>query len=181
MTGPAVLPDPLRQAALTLHALADGDRGWILEALAPGQRRRLQPLLSELQALGIPRDPGLVPRQPSAPAGTASRCLWPQALEAEEITALERVLAAEPVAMTRMLLSIEDWPWAPALLQGLDPARRAAVQDSGPAVAFGVRLRTTMLQALQARAAAQPAPQPTQAQGAWQRLRGRITAFGSRA
>jgi hypothetical protein len=181
MTESSVPPDPLRQAALTLHALPDGDRRWILEALGPGRRHRLEPLLLELQTLGIPRDPGLVPREPSAPAGTTSRRPWPQALEAEEITALENALAVEPVAVTRMLLSIEDWSWAPRLLQGLDPARREAVQEGGPAAAPGARLRTAILQALQARAVAQPAPRQTRAEGTWQRLCARITAFGSGA
>ena len=47
----------MRRAALALHALGASDRRWLLERLDAGQRERLQPLLAELDALGVRFDP----------------------------------------------------------------------------------------------------------------------------
>ena len=49
-----------RRAALTLHALEQSDRAWLLGQLGPGQRELLAPLLADLESLGIPRDRALI-------------------------------------------------------------------------------------------------------------------------
>lgn len=49
-----------RAAALTLHALPETDRVWVLERLDRPQRRLMDGLLEELATLRIPADPALV-------------------------------------------------------------------------------------------------------------------------
>jgi hypothetical protein len=60
VSGSSVLNDDTRRAALTVHALTDADRAWILDHVSDDQRLNLQTLLEELTALGIPRDPELI-------------------------------------------------------------------------------------------------------------------------
>lgn len=49
-----------RRAALALHALARRDQRWVLDRLAPAQRRLVSGLLGELRALRIPADAALL-------------------------------------------------------------------------------------------------------------------------
>ena len=57
--GDPVTEDP-RRAALALHALARRDQRWVLDRLAPAQRRLVSGLLGELRALRIPADAALL-------------------------------------------------------------------------------------------------------------------------
>ena len=49
-----------RRAALAIHALAGRDQRWVLNRLAPAQRRLVSGLLGELRALRIPADVALL-------------------------------------------------------------------------------------------------------------------------
>lgn len=178
MTGAIAQAEPLRRAALTLHALSDGDREWMLDSLAPRERQSLEPLLADLRALGIPRDPSLVP---SGPADESHRRSWPEALDARELAALERVLAAEPVAVTRVLLAMQPWPWATQLLGNMDASRREAVQCPDRRRPTTARLQAAILQALQGCAAAEVAIPAARPEGPWQRVRARLAAWRGRA
>src|SRR4051794_22596597 len=64
------MSDGDRRAALEMHALGKHDREWILGRLEGPERARIEPLLSELDALGIrfDGDPADLPDQPAAPA-----------------------------------------------------------------------------------------------------------------
>ena len=57
-----------RRAALAIHALARQDQRWVMDRLAPAQRRLVSGLLGELRALRIPADAALLPslRAPAA-------------------------------------------------------------------------------------------------------------------
>ncbi|HET7864520.1 MAG TPA: hypothetical protein VFL86_08950, partial [Burkholderiaceae bacterium] len=68
--GPEVAEDP-RRAALALHALARRDQRWVLDRLAPAQRRLVTGLLGELRALRIPADASLLKSLRAAPAASA--------------------------------------------------------------------------------------------------------------
>jgi hypothetical protein len=173
----------LRRAALELHALGESDRNWVLAALPVGERGTLETLLAELRALGIPSDAGL-PASPAvapAPAATLPPAPAPapqpeavpalECLDAGRVTALARVLAAEPVALTRALLAVRRWHWRDALLRELDPPRRLELAGTFDATAPAPRLQAALLQALTRRLAAEPvAPAPN----AWMRLRARL-------
>jgi hypothetical protein len=163
----------LRRAALELHALGESDRNWVLAALPAGERGALETLLAELRALGIPPDAGL----PALPAVAPAPAPQPEAvpalacLDAGRVTALGRVLAGEPVALTRALLAVRRWDWRDALLCELDPPRRLELAGPLDATAPAPRLQAALLQALTRRLAAEPvAPAPN----AWMRLRARL-------
>lgn len=73
--------DMLRQAALQLATLADDDRAWILDRLSSDERQKLEPLIAEVIALDLHRDPGVLEAlsstQPTISADTSA----PQAAE----------------------------------------------------------------------------------------------------
>jgi hypothetical protein len=165
--------DPLRRAALTLHALPEPDRAWLLRALPARQRESVAPLLDELQTLGIPVDASLAKQLDAVPAaGTAApAAAWPHALDAGSVLALGRVLAGEPAGMTQALLSMHAWAWTPSMLAGMEPGRRCAVDASLPGRAVSPRLAEAILHALRARLAQARQDPPAVAAPPWQKAR----------
>jgi hypothetical protein len=121
-----LLPDPLRQSALALHALAAQDRAWVLAALPEGQRAVLQPLLTELEDIGIPRDTGLLEAAQRSGANARS---------ASELDALSRLLRREPPAVAARFLAAEPWPWRREVLQRVGgPPIEPQAATTGPAL-----------------------------------------------
>lgn len=185
MSGAGFSASSLRQAALTVHAMPDPDRRWLLEALAPSQREALQPLLSELNELGIPRDPGcLPPSEPMHKAMGADRARfpkWPNGLDASDIAALTRVLTREPIGVTQKLLAMRMWPWAGELQSLL--GTRAGEQAAATPLPMGARLQAALLEALEAGVRAEREAQPAAAPvpGRWQRMRARLVTLGRSA
>jgi hypothetical protein len=164
--------DPLRSAALTLHALPAPDREWLLEGLSGRQRQLLLPLLEELQVLGVPADPELLQElQPDAGSGTPAPA-WPEALSAAEVAVLAHVLAGEPLGLTRSLLAIREWNWTPQLLAAMDEDRRRKLRDDPPACPPAPLLQAAILQALRLRCESQPPVVPAAATSRWHRARG---------
>ncbi|OEZ54749.1 hypothetical protein [Duganella sp. HH105] len=109
-----------RQAAVALHALADADRGLILEQLAPADQSLLRGYLDELTALGFEPDrstPPLAPGAPSRQAGLASA----------SAAAMFGLLEHEPVALVAEVLALQPWSWSAGLLALYHPARREAI------------------------------------------------------
>lgn len=138
------------RAALMLHAMAAGDRNWILQSLPDVQSARLQVLLDELLALGIPKDTSLVaqvvkslapesdPIPNTRPSATPVGALASAArltedgigyVEAVPIARLLAILKTEPTAVIALLLSLHSWPWQEALLLGLGMRRQQAVRE----------------------------------------------------
>lgn len=101
-----------RQAALVAHALEDEDQRWLLQALQPAHRALLQPLLQELQALGLPRERDSV-QDLLRSTGAVSHPA--QALDAASAASLVARLAAEPPALCEWVLALRPWPWAGSL------------------------------------------------------------------
>jgi hypothetical protein len=134
----------LQRAALTLHAVSQPDRAWLLAALPPLQREVLAPLLAELEALGIPREPELLSDVPET--AVAARASWPKQLDEGEIDAVSDVLRHEPASLTHALLAMQPWDWTPRFLSALHASRRAQVE--GSAHVPGPRLQEAILQAL---------------------------------
>jgi hypothetical protein len=129
----AVGVDERRLAALTLHALAEHDRQWILAQVTPAQREELRSLLSELKSLGIPSDRSLVEAalvpavQNEVPmqAGSAL-CVPPQRMA--------QWLRGEPVAIVARCLSLLDAGARDEVLRLLPEDLRASVEAT-PALA----------------------------------------------
>lgn len=154
MNSPPGVPAATRRAALALHALCDADRAWMLASLSAAHRRLLEPLLDELQRLGLPRDadlignlaagsaeapvPARVPLQPLDDAQAAHIAAW---MEPEPPQLAARLLAACPA-------------WRQRVLHALAPKARSTVerelQGIVPAPALEEFLRAQALQQLQA-------------------------------
>ncbi len=120
----------LRKAALTLHALTDGDRMWLLGRLAPAQRQSLEALLRELTNLGIPPDARLLRHAVAAandgdeapPARAALDALSPQEVQA--------LLRGEPAGLVARVLAMQAWSWSEGFLRGLDAGERRSVGEA---------------------------------------------------
>lgn len=135
------ISSPVRQAALTLHAMAPQDAAWLLRQLPAIEAAELQSLLEELRSLGLPSDPALLgalrpsheaPREP-APAGKAgagelSLEAVKRELDGARAELLLPILKAEPVALLAFLLSLKAWPWADSLLAALETHRRLSLR-----------------------------------------------------
>ncbi|MGE4240218.1 hypothetical protein [Ramlibacter sp.] len=125
---------PLRHAALALHALQPVDREWLLGQLPPGRRAELAPLLDELRALGIPADRTLLDSvvhggplaSRAATGGVSDARASLRAADPELIVAL---LQREPAMLIARLLQLERWPWHSQLLALLEAPRRRTVEQ----------------------------------------------------
>lgn len=171
--------ESLRQAALTVHALPDADRAWLLQSLSPLQRETLRPLLAELEELGIPRDPGLLPSIHREAAHRRAMAAWPESLDAAGIAALSRVLEREPAGVTRMLLAIHPWDWVDELPATL--RQRALTLKSEASLAPA--LRESLIHALQEQVQKELGREPVATMASapmsrWQRARTRFARFG---
>jgi hypothetical protein len=120
----------LRKAALTLHALPQGDRGWVLDRLEPAHRQSLENLLRELANLGIPPDARLLQHavaiaDDGGPAPGASATL--DALSPAQAHAL---LRGEPAGLLARVLVMRAWTWREGFLQALDAGERRRVAEA---------------------------------------------------
>lgn len=128
-------PSPWRRAALSLHALHDADRDWVLASLPSMAGERLRLLLRELQDLGIPRQ--AVPEATWAdPQPGTVAYLW--TLQDDEVVWLAGLLRAEPPAIAATLLGVHPWPWRERLRALLnsplpEPAGSTGSCDPAPA------------------------------------------------
>lgn len=119
----------LRRAALTLYALSDVDRKWVLQRLTSEQREALTPLLDDLLHLGIPTDPEIVQTvlrdaqdRPSADPDDRVQALWHS--DENRIVAL---LRPEPDEFVARLLALRDWPWTKTVLDRLGNSRARSI------------------------------------------------------
>lgn len=141
---------PIRRAALALHGMGDADRDWMLASVAPAHRRLLEPLLAELHALGIARDPRLLdPIEESTPAAPAA--LPSTGISEEEAQRLAVLCSREPAPLVAQLL-VACPHWRDQVLASMSTAVRAAVEDVGSTIpaapALGDFLRTAVRQEL---------------------------------
>ena len=133
-----------RRAALEVHALAKQDREWILGRLDRQDRARIEPLLSELDAMNIhfDVDPAQVAGDPHplAPVNGAAYAA-PAAdsfavVRSASAAAVGRALQDEPQWLVERVLAIEAWPWSPAV-------RAAAAEHAGRGAGLRVREPST--------------------------------------
>jgi hypothetical protein len=129
-------PQP-HQAALLLGAMSGPDRAWVLARLPAEDRAILVPLLSELEALGIPVDAALLDavreksgRNASPPVESAV-----SASAADEAAILDappallaKVLAQEPAGLIGQLLSIRAWPWHAEVIRLLPASKTTEIK-----------------------------------------------------
>jgi len=127
-----------RQAALLLGAMSASDRAWVLAQLPTADRAILDPMLGELDALGIPVDADLLdavlekpargaPTEPGSPAprDAADTAAVLNAAPA----ALLKLLAHEPAGLIARLLGMRAWPWQQEFMKLLPASKAAEVRD----------------------------------------------------
>lgn len=146
-----------RRAALCLHGLSESDRAWVLQSLPDGQRLELTRLLSELQAMGVPRDKSWLPHMPGGlNTGKDTRIVVPPGmelvalLEAVPINRVMVLLEGEPDEVIAILLHCHRWNWRQAVIEALKPMRCAHVMGLQPD-AWSARVRDAVLEALLAK------------------------------
>ena len=156
----------LRRAALSLHALEEEDRDWILRALPGNQSAMLRDLLQELQELAIPVDG--VPLEAWIEAtATARKDVFPPFSQAA-MQQLTLLLAAEPPRVRDVLLPVlpREWRCERPDAGAPTPATGMAEADDAPA------LRAAVLDAVRNRLSA--TTRPDRAHGIWQRMAMRL-------
>lgn len=124
----AVDSQPLRQAALALHALTSDDRGRVWARLDADKRTLLEPLLTELRDLGIPSGQAWVGAAPqgserdSAPPPTLDKLVR----EARRLRAdaVLRAVSSQSLDTVACLLAWSPWPWRDAVLANWPPESR---------------------------------------------------------
>lgn len=118
-----------RRAALALHALPEHDRQRVLLKLSPALVNTLQPLLDELNALGIPKgkpwiaDDAIVPSR-ALPSHPDARKLW--LLSSDQVLAL---LADQSLDTVAVILACTDWPWKGQVVKEWPSGARTALRD----------------------------------------------------
>lgn len=175
-----------RQAALLLGAMSAPDRAWVLAQLPAADRAILDPLLGELDALGIPVDADLLDAvldkpargAPTEPGSPAPRDAVDTAVVLNAAPAvLLKLLAHEPVGLIARLLGMRAWPWQQEFMKLLPASKAVEVRDcleryaisltdDAPDPAVASLWRTAMMRCLRLRleeagaAAGTMAPQP---------------------
>jgi hypothetical protein len=145
-----------RQAAVALYSLAGADQTRILAELSADDRRVLEDYLAELAALGFDKAVNM--------AEAAVRC--PMAPDApsrlHHATAVEvhAVVAHEPAMLIAQLLTQDNWPWAPELLDMLALPHRTAVRKALDAGIEPAPARARFVVAAVSTALAPPATAP---------------------
>lgn len=137
--------DGPRQAALLLHSMSPGDRGWVVAQLSDDQRAVVEELVEELCSLGIAPDTGFaesfsggsigagaslhqVASASNASLGLSGESAHHARLVNIDVGVLARVVSAEPARVTALLLRIHDWPWQEKLLTGIDVVKRRQIE-----------------------------------------------------
>lgn len=111
--------DPVRQAALALHALPEADCQRVLGLLTPEHQALLAPLLLELKQLGIPTSAGQAYLQADPPADEAASRLWTLTAQA----ALQ-VLQRQKTDVVARIWCAHPWPWRQSVLEGWPTKQR---------------------------------------------------------
>jgi len=116
-----------RRAALALHALAGRDQRWVLDRLAPAQRRLVSGLLGELRALRIPADVALLKSLRGPAAAPQPRADMPAQAQATPEVIAGWLVGERPFVVAACLLDL-----APArqdlVLARLTPSQAAAAR-----------------------------------------------------
>lgn len=171
--------DGLRLSALALHAVADGDRAWLLSRLPVAQRKQLSALVEELRETGLPADPGLVHQLvreqevlARSPAADAMATRLVQA-SADDLWAL---LKSESDAVIGRIVRRHDWPWKAALLERCGPNRAKRIESLtsklAPALALEQALVNELDHRLSVRQSTAAPAKPARRQFLWS---GRLT------
>ena len=119
--------DESRHAALLLHTLAPADRHWLLEQLPADERRRLETLVAELGAIGIPPAPELLDDLAPARARPAAGGQALPGLARAAADDVAAALAGEPAELLARVMALGAWPWIDEVLARIPAPTRQQV------------------------------------------------------
>lgn len=146
--------DGAKQAALLLHSLPPSDRAWVLSKLDAEQLTELQPLIAELDDMGLPSRltpmdrealeqsldlaggslAGHLLARAGSPAGVDRTALsdadFLKGLTPQEQSALARAWSVEQPELVAYALKLQQWPWQSTLLEQLPVTQRGRVQNA---------------------------------------------------
>jgi hypothetical protein len=131
------------RAARRLAGLSAAERGWILARLAPADAVRIREAMEREPALAQPEAAYEVPAAP-APEPGMRESATPESATPESRVArgaaadILQVLRGEPDWLVALVLGKRRWPWDREVLNGLEPARVAALGE------FSRRARDTV-------------------------------------
>ncbi len=180
--------EALRRCALTLHAVPEGDRRWLLAKLPAEQAPELERLLGELKSLGITPDSSAAnaalkyraAADKSARAARRSAPVRPKtdAFDNASPADLARQLQHEPAGLIAHVLGMHGAAQSDAVLAQLNAPKRRQVQDllptngrpfAGQASRLSEALRAELCSRLTpGRAAGAVRSRPRSALGQWQ-------------
>ncbi|WP_300759393.1 hypothetical protein [Janthinobacterium sp.] len=122
-----------RQAAIALHGVGATDRKLILAELSSSDRATLTAYLDELKDLGFDGADAaeVLPSAPSpAPAATSL-----DRIAAAAPATMFAIFQQEPASLTAQFLALQDWPWAPAMLDLFPAMQRERIRAARPSLA----------------------------------------------
>lgn len=128
-----------RQAAIALHGIGAIDRKLILAELPAADRATLTAYLRELKELGFDGadvDEVLPSAPPPAPAATSL-----DRIAAARSDTMFAIFQHEPASLTAQFLALQDWPWAPAMLDLFPAIQRERIRAARPSFAHEASAR----------------------------------------
>jgi hypothetical protein len=152
-----------RRAALALHAMSAADRAWALDALDERERTAIEPLLGELEALGLESDPGLFETalddaaRSASPARVDTPSGRPPALADADAADIAFALTDEPARAIALVLRSIGPDRTRSVLAQLDSELRSQVESEAMtrqgsyASVVGPLVEQSLQDALQAR------------------------------
>ena len=187
----------LRRCALALHSVGQADRTWLLGQLPLSQRATLEQLVSELQTIGIPRDPQVarvalgslrpasVDRNSPGETGDTGHAA-DGGVSVAPPSELAQLLKDEPPALIAPVLGLESRERCDAVLIQLSASKRRQVQEllaegsvhcsDASAPKLREALSQEVSQRLAARAPSRQTPErPVKLLSRWRRLVGAVT------
>jgi hypothetical protein len=121
----------LRRSALTLFALNEADREWMLARLERAHRRSIRRMLTELQTHGFPKDPELVRaalESSAAAADQSARAALP--IERHAPRTIRQALAGEPIEVVAVTLECIEKKVASKVLELFDIHDQRPIKDA---------------------------------------------------
>ncbi len=131
--------DGYKKTALHLYGLGEADRQWLLEQLPENHQQRLTPMLVELAALGIPREPTLLSGFDGVDIDSAPSVEEePVAIESDSVRSIVqvdpvvvgRVLIEESDAVVATVMQAYDWPWIEEVMNDFPLPRKASIVEA---------------------------------------------------
>jgi flagellar motor switch protein FliG len=115
----------VRKAALYLHGLNSDDRNWLLDALSEEERKSINPALSELKQMDIPKGEAWLSEidnvhpQEDNNLDIENTEIEFNTIDRSDITKISHILTREPNEIVVLLLKLRLWSWRQSYINNL--------------------------------------------------------------